>query len=96
MSDARNEANEAIKDAIEDLSAHHLANELADAGVSAKQIGWPNSDDEACHIAGYGTVFVLHPGWVVRAFTDDLEYPISHTELAAELDEIIKMTQQLL
>ena len=95
MSDARNEANEAIKDAIEDLSAHHLAEALASAGVSASRSGWPNSD-ESCEVAGYGRIFVLHRGWVVRAFTDDLEYPISHTELAAELDEIIKMTQQLL
>jgi len=93
---ATTEINEAIHESIVSCSAHELANELADAGVSVEQIGWPNSDDEACHIAGYGTVFVLHPGWVVRAFTDDLEYPISHTELAAELDEIIKMTQQLL
>ena len=95
MSDARNEANEAIKDAIEDLSAHHLANELADAGVSAEQRGNYGADDAVCEIAGYGRVFFRDARWVVQA-TDGCEYLVDDEELAYELLEIVAMAQQRL
>ena len=79
-----NSINEAIAEAIASRSAHDLAEALASAGVSVSRSGWPNSDDEACEIAGYGTLWFRdieqNPGWVVRA--DD--------ELADELTEIVE------
>ena len=91
---ATTEINEAINEAIVSCSAHELANELADAGVTATRSGNRNLDDEVCEIAGYGRVFSRDARWVVQA-TDGHDYPIDNNELAAELDEIIKMTKQV-
>jgi hypothetical protein len=82
-----------IENAIDAHAAHDLADELASAGVTATRSGWPNSD-EACEIAGYGRVVSRDGRWVVQA-TDGHDYPIDNNELAAELDEIIKMTKQV-
>ena len=88
-----NAINEAINEAINDHSPHGLANELADAGVSAEQSGNYGEDDEVCEVAGYGRLRVRDARWVVQAYTNDFEYLIDNDELGAELDEIIKMTK---
>ena len=81
-----------INEAIASHSAYELAEALASAGVSVSRSGWPNSDDEACEIAGYGTLWFRdieqNPGWVVRA--DDCDYPWADDELADELTEIVE------
>ena len=98
----------AINEAIDAHAAHDLAEALASAGVTAARSGWPNSDDEACEVAGYGRVFfhdtppVLFlglwiqgdSGWQVRDL-DGCDYPISQTELANELAEVVAMTKQV-
>ena len=82
-----NETNDAIAS-----SAHDLAEALASAGVSAERRGRRGADDEACEIAGYGTLWFRdieqNPGWVVRA--DDCDYPWADDELADELTEIVE------
>jgi hypothetical protein len=83
-----------INEAIASRSAHDLANELADAGVSAEQRGNYGADDAVCEIAGYGRVFFRDARWVVQA-TDGHEYLIDNDELAAELLEVVAMTQRL-
>ena len=96
-----------INEAIAGRSAHDLASALADAGVSTTSGGNRNSD-ETCDIDGYGTVrFHDTPrvlfleqwiqgdsGWQVRAYTDDCDYPISQTELANELAEVVAAVQR--
>ena len=85
-----------INEAIASNSAHDLAEALASAGVTAARSGALHSSSEACEIAGYGTVFATSSGsgWQVRNL-DGRDYPISQTELADELAEIVTMTQQL-
>ena len=89
---ATTEINEAINEAIVSCSAHELANELAEHEVSATRSGNYGADDEACEIAGYGTLWFRdieqNPGWVVRA--DDCDYPWADDELADELTEIVE------
>jgi len=92
---ATTEINEAIHESIVSCSAHELANELADAGVSAEQRGNYGTDDAVCEIAGYGRVFFRDARWVVQA-TDGCEYLVDDEELADELLEIVAMAQQRL
>ena len=88
-----------INEAIAAHSAHDLAEALADAGVSAARRGNYGADDEACAIEGYGTVWFhdieQNPGWVVRAYTDDCDYPVDNDELADELAEIVSAVQRI-
>ena len=84
----------AINEAIEDLAAHDLAEALASAGVTAARSGWPNSDAEACEVAGYGTIFSRDTGWQVRDLDGD-EYLIDNDELASNLAEIVAMTKAI-
>ena len=94
-----NAINEAINAAIASHSAHDLAEALADAGVSASRRGNYGADDEACDIDGYGKVFFedleQNPGWVVRAYTDDCDYPVDVDELADELAELVSAVQRI-
>ena len=83
-----------INEAIAGRSAHDLAEALAEHGVSAARSGALHSDDESCEVAGYGTIFATSSGWQVRDM-DGCDYPISQTELASNLDEIITMTKQI-
>ena len=91
---ATTEINEAINEAIVSCSAHELANELADAGVSAEQRGNYGAADESCEIAGYGRLKVRDESWVVQA-TDGYEYLVDNDELAAELLEVVAMTKKV-
>ena len=92
---ATTEINEAINEAIASHSAHELANELAEHEVSATRSGNYGAADEACEIAGYGTVFDTIEGWQVRDM-DGCEDRIDNDELAYELLEIVAMAQQRL
>ena len=89
-----------INEAINTRSAHDLAEALADAGVSTTRNGSTGSDDEACDIPGYGTVFFhdleQNPGWVVAHYTDDCDHPVDDTELATELAEVVEMKKQIM
>jgi len=91
--------NDAINDAIASNSAHNLAEALASAGVTAARRGNYGADDESCEVDGYGTVWFhdieQNPGWVVRAYTDDCDYPIDVDELADELAEIVSAVQRI-
>ena len=92
---ATTEINEAIHESIVSCSAHELANELAEHEVSATRSGNYGAADEACEIAGYGTVFDTIEGWQVRDM-DGCEDRIDNDELAYELLEIVAMAQQRL
>jgi len=85
----------AINEAINDHSPHGLANELADAGVSAEQSGNYGEDDEVCEVAGYGRLRVRDARWVVQAYTNDFEYLIDNDDLAEELAEIVEAVQRI-
>ena len=84
----------AINEAIAGRSAHDLASALADAGVSATRSGALHSDDESCEVAGHGVIFATSSGWQVRGM-DGCDYPISQTELASNLAEIVTMTKKV-
>ena len=83
-----------INEAIVSCSAHELANELAEHEVSATRSGNYGAADEACEIAGYGTVFDTIEGWVVRDL-DGCEDRIDVTELASNLAEIVDWSQRI-
>ena len=84
----------AINDAIDAHAAHDLAEALASAGVTAARSGALHSDDESCEVAAYGTVFFRNSSWFVRDL-DGCDYPISQTELASNLAEVVAMTKQV-
>ena len=85
---------DSINEAIASRSAHELANELAEHEVSATRSGNYGAADEACEIAGYGTVFDTIEGWVVRDL-DGCEDRIDVTELASNLAEIVDWSQRI-
>jgi len=77
-----------INEAIAGRSAHDLAEALAEHGVSAARSGALHSDDEACELDGFGTIFFRDSGWVC-------ECPVDNDELADELADIVDWSQRI-